>query len=189
MSSGRVCISTRSHKFVSEKVLVEIHGETFEAQVHELEKVKDSIEENSLDDLNDNLNDVAHDIQEDVVHMDKAKDTYTDKQYEYMENKENNEPSVSRVSESSDPNYPPGFEFMKRSSSNTSLIDLLIGGHFFSWMNKAGTKLSKLDRFLISEEVLEVLPDSRITALDRLLSDHTPLLFNVWPIPFKLYNS
>ncbi|GJW27970.1 RNA-directed DNA polymerase, eukaryota, reverse transcriptase zinc-binding domain protein [Tanacetum coccineum] len=77
---------------------------------------------------------------------------------------------------------------------NSGLIDLPIRGHFFTWMNKAGTELSKLDRFLISEEVLEVLHDICITALDPLCSDHTPLVFNIFkndfgPIPFKLYNS
>ncbi|GJW25680.1 hypothetical protein Tco_0039491 [Tanacetum coccineum] len=61
-------------------------------------------------------------------------------------------------------------------------------------MNKARTKLSKLDRFLISDEVLEILPDICINALDRLWSDHTPILFHIsksdfGPIPFKLYNS
>ena len=76
----------------------------------------------------------------------------------------------------------------------TCLIDLPIGGRLYTWMNKAGTKLSKLDRFLISDEVLEILPDIRITALDRLWSDHTPILFHIsksdfGPIPFKLYNS
>ncbi|GJR92162.1 RNA-directed DNA polymerase, eukaryota [Tanacetum coccineum] len=34
------------------------------------------------------------------------------------------------------------------------LIDLPIGGRLYTWMNKAWTKLSKLDRFLISDEVL-----------------------------------
>ncbi|GJX08668.1 hypothetical protein Tco_0196600 [Tanacetum coccineum] len=76
MSSGRVCVSTRSHKFMSEKVHVEVHGETFEVQVHELgtwsisitntsldtsshidmndiKKVVATVEENSVDDLND----------------------------------------------------------------------------------------------------------------------------------------
>nr|GEV03186.1 RNA-directed DNA polymerase, eukaryota [Tanacetum cinerariifolium] len=48
------------------------------------------------------------------------------------------------------------------------LIDLPIGGRLYTWMNKAGTKLSKLDRFLISDEVLEIVLDIRITALDRL---------------------
>ncbi|GKB81766.1 RNA-directed DNA polymerase, eukaryota, reverse transcriptase zinc-binding domain protein [Tanacetum coccineum] len=34
---------------------------------------------------------------------------------------------------------------------NSGLIDLPLGSRRFTWMNKAGTKLSKLDRFLISE--------------------------------------
>nr|GEV31390.1 ribonuclease H-like domain-containing protein [Tanacetum cinerariifolium] len=164
-------------------------------------------------------------VVEDDVHMDKPKDTYTDQKYEYMENKVTNESNVPRVNESSDPSYPPGFEFMKKVPSiligglismwdpasfvkddiwcddsfiivkgKSGLIDLPIGGCFFTWMNKAGTKLSKLDRFLIFKKVLEVLPDIRIIALDRLWSDHTPLIFNIsksdfGPIPFKLYNS
>ncbi|GJV72787.1 hypothetical protein Tco_1492782 [Tanacetum coccineum] len=40
---------------------------------------------------------------------------------------------------------------------STGLNDLPIRGRAFTWMNKAGTKLSKLDRFLISEAILEVL--------------------------------
>ncbi|GKE35949.1 RNA-directed DNA polymerase, eukaryota, reverse transcriptase zinc-binding domain protein, partial [Tanacetum coccineum] len=50
----------------------------------------------------------------------------------------------------------------------SSLIDLPIGGCYYTWMNKAGTKLSKLDRFLISDDILEAIPDIRITAIDRL---------------------
>ncbi|GJY72399.1 putative RNA-directed DNA polymerase, eukaryota, reverse transcriptase zinc-binding domain protein [Tanacetum coccineum] len=74
------------------------------------------------------------------------------------------------------------------------LVDLPIGGRSFTWMNKAGTKLSKLDRFLISEDVTIRLPDVRITALDRLWSDHNPILLHIdktdfGPTPFKLYNS
>ncbi|GKC35982.1 RNA-directed DNA polymerase, eukaryota, reverse transcriptase zinc-binding domain protein [Tanacetum coccineum] len=77
---------------------------------------------------------------------------------------------------------------------SSGLIDLPIGGCYYTWMNKAGTKLSKLDRFLISNDILEAIPDIHITALDRLWSDHTPILFHVKksnfsPSPFKLYNS
>ncbi|GKA71906.1 RNA-directed DNA polymerase, eukaryota, reverse transcriptase zinc-binding domain protein [Tanacetum coccineum] len=76
----------------------------------------------------------------------------------------------------------------------TGLVDLPIGGRCFTWMNKAGTKLSKLDRFLISEDVIDLLPDIRITALDRIWSDHNPILLHVdkidfGPSLFKLYNS
>ncbi|GJQ98498.1 putative RNA-directed DNA polymerase [Tanacetum coccineum] len=78
--------------------------------------------------------------------------------------------------------------------SSLGLVDLPIGGRSFTWMNKAGTKLSKLDRFLISEDVTIRLPDVRITALDRLWSDHNPILLHIdktdfGPTPFKLYNS
>ncbi|GJY17572.1 RNA-directed DNA polymerase, eukaryota, reverse transcriptase zinc-binding domain protein [Tanacetum coccineum] len=77
---------------------------------------------------------------------------------------------------------------------STGLVDIRIGGRSFTWMNKAGTKLSKLDRFLISEEVTNLIPDIRITTLDRLWSDHNPILLHVTkedfgPSPFKLYNS
>ncbi|GJZ81911.1 RNA-directed DNA polymerase, eukaryota, reverse transcriptase zinc-binding domain protein [Tanacetum coccineum] len=38
---------------------------------------------------------------------------------------------------------------------DVSLIDLPMEGRRFTWMNKASTKLSKIDRFLISEGVLD----------------------------------
>ncbi|GKE33037.1 RNA-directed DNA polymerase, eukaryota, reverse transcriptase zinc-binding domain protein [Tanacetum coccineum] len=69
----------------------------------------------------------------------------------------------------------------------TGLVDLPNGGRCFTWMNKAG------DRFLILEDVIDLLPDIRITALDRIWSDHNPILLHVdkidfGPSPFKLYN-
>ncbi|GJV58045.1 RNA-directed DNA polymerase, eukaryota, reverse transcriptase zinc-binding domain protein [Tanacetum coccineum] len=78
--------------------------------------------------------------------------------------------------------------------NNSGLIDFPLGGRLFTWMNKAGTKLSKLDRFLILEEVAEALPDVRVTAIDRLWSDHNPILLHVsksdfGPTPFKLFYS
>ncbi|GKE65662.1 RNA-directed DNA polymerase, eukaryota, reverse transcriptase zinc-binding domain protein, partial [Tanacetum coccineum] len=73
-------------------------------------------------------------------------------------------------------------------------VDLPIGGRCFTWMNKASTKLSKLDRFIISKYVIDLLPDIRITVLDRIWSDHNLILLHVdkidfGPSPFKLYNS
>ncbi|GJS95327.1 RNA-directed DNA polymerase, eukaryota, reverse transcriptase zinc-binding domain protein [Tanacetum coccineum] len=73
-------------------------------------------------------------------------------------------------------------------------VDLPIRGRCFTWMNKAGTKVSKLDRFLISEDVIDLHLDIRITALDRIWSDYNPILLRVdkidfGPFPFKLYNS
>nr|GEY62316.1 RNA-directed DNA polymerase, eukaryota [Tanacetum cinerariifolium] len=74
------------------------------------------------------------------------------------------------------------------------LIDLPIGGRYYNWMNKAGTKLSKLDRFVISEGIHEDIPDIRVMAIDRMWSDHTPILLhamksNFSPSHFKFFNS
>ncbi|GKE69385.1 hypothetical protein Tco_1527457, partial [Tanacetum coccineum] len=86
ISSGRICISTKSYNFVLERVLVEVHGMNYDVHVHDLgtwninivdetldsfynlnvngtEKVEDSVDENSLTDLND-LNDLKKTINE-----------------------------------------------------------------------------------------------------------------------------
>ncbi|GKB60712.1 RNA-directed DNA polymerase, eukaryota, reverse transcriptase zinc-binding domain protein [Tanacetum coccineum] len=77
---------------------------------------------------------------------------------------------------------------------NSGLIDLPLGRRLFTRMNKAGTKLSKLDRFLISKEVAEGLLNVRVTAIDRLWSDHNPILLHVsksdfGPTRFKFFYS
>ncbi|GJW49897.1 RNA-directed DNA polymerase, eukaryota, reverse transcriptase zinc-binding domain protein [Tanacetum coccineum] len=48
---------------------------------------------------------------------------------------------------------------VQEESERYGLIDLPMGGRYFTWMNKAGTKMSKLDRFLMSENVLDTYPD------------------------------
>nr|GEX55376.1 RNA-directed DNA polymerase, eukaryota, reverse transcriptase zinc-binding domain protein [Tanacetum cinerariifolium] len=64
------------------------------------------------------------------------------------------------------------------------------GGRLSTCMNKARTNLSKLDRFLISEEVAEALLDVRVTSIDRLWPVHNPILPHVSKFtPFKLYHS
>ncbi|GKD36592.1 hypothetical protein Tco_1252101 [Tanacetum coccineum] len=61
-------------------------------------------------------------------------------------------------------------------------------------MNKTGTKLSKLDRFLISNNVLLAHLNMEVTVLDIVWSDHNPILLHCkksdfGPIPFKLFHS
>ncbi|GJY38125.1 RNA-directed DNA polymerase, eukaryota, reverse transcriptase zinc-binding domain protein [Tanacetum coccineum] len=77
---------------------------------------------------------------------------------------------------------------------SSSLIDLPIGGRYYTLMNKEGTKLIKLDRFLISKGIPKDIPDIRVTAIDRMWSDHTPILLHAMkldfgPSHFKFYNS
>ncbi|GJV14199.1 RNA-directed DNA polymerase, eukaryota, reverse transcriptase zinc-binding domain protein [Tanacetum coccineum] len=74
------------------------------------------------------------------------------------------------------------------------LIDLPMGGRNFTWMNKVGSKMSKLDRFLISNDVIHDNPNLQVVALDRVWSDHNPILLHsknhdFGPTPFKVFHS
>jgi hypothetical protein len=73
----------------------------------------------------------------------------------------------------------------------SDLIEIPMSGRLYTWMNKTGSKLCKLDRFLLSVNVISVCPDLKATVLDKLWSDHNPILLHVdktdfGPIPFKL---
>ncbi|KAJ9564655.1 hypothetical protein OSB04_000621 [Centaurea solstitialis] len=77
---------------------------------------------------------------------------------------------------------------------SAGLSDLRLGGRSFTWMSPDCSKLSKLDRFLISDGFVTRWPLSNSIALPRLFSDHCPLLLttgspNFGPSPFKFYNS
>nr|GEV57881.1 cytochrome P450 [Tanacetum cinerariifolium] len=61
-------------------------------------------------------------------------------------------------------------EFIEKSE----LIDLPMGGRKFTLMNKYGSKLSKIDRILVSQYLTSLWPNSTLTALPRELSDHCP---------------
>ncbi|PWA57637.1 RNA-directed DNA polymerase, eukaryota [Artemisia annua] len=53
--------------------------------------------------------------------------------------------------------------------------------------------MSKLDRFLISENVLDSYPNIKVMALEKLWSDHNPILYvqknDYGPIPFRFFLS
>nr|GEU51454.1 RNA-directed DNA polymerase, eukaryota [Tanacetum cinerariifolium] len=45
--------------------------------------------------------------------------------------------------------------------------DLPVGGRKFTWMNKSGSKMSKLDHFLVSDTFIREQPEMFVLALDR----------------------
>ncbi|GJR75688.1 RNA-directed DNA polymerase, eukaryota, reverse transcriptase zinc-binding domain protein, partial [Tanacetum coccineum] len=53
--------------------------------------------------------------------------------------------------------------------SNASLIDVPLGGYKFTWTDKWGSKMSKLDRFLVSKSHYDSFP--RITGFHDLVVD------------------
>nr|GEW86464.1 RNA-directed DNA polymerase, eukaryota [Tanacetum cinerariifolium] len=78
--------------------------------------------------------------------------------------------------------------------SMTNLIDLPLGGYSYTWSHKTATKMSKLDRFLISEGLLVLFPYLTGLCLDRHLSNHRPIVMyesflDYGPTPFRMFHS
>ncbi|GKF35326.1 RNA-directed DNA polymerase, eukaryota [Tanacetum coccineum] len=78
--------------------------------------------------------------------------------------------------------------------STARLIDLPLEGYSFTWAIKSAKKMSKLDRFLISEGLLMKFPSLSAICLDKHLSDHRPIIMrevvtDYGPSPFRVYQS
>ncbi|GKA30100.1 RNA-directed DNA polymerase, eukaryota, partial [Tanacetum coccineum] len=78
--------------------------------------------------------------------------------------------------------------------SNSGLNDIQLEGFSFTWAHPSATKMSKLDRFLMSNGLLSAFPLILAICLDRHLSDHMPILLkevfsDFGPTPFCFYHS
>ncbi|GKE43791.1 RNA-directed DNA polymerase, eukaryota, partial [Tanacetum coccineum] len=77
--------------------------------------------------------------------------------------------------------------------SNAGLEEIHLGGCSFTWCHKSASKMSKLDRFLISEGIVSACPNISAITLDRYLSDHRPILlhkskFDFGTSPFRFFH-
>ncbi|XP_071728455.1 uncharacterized protein [Rutidosis leptorrhynchoides] len=73
------------------------------------------------------------------------------------------------------------------------LVEIPLGGRKFTRISDDGAKMSKLDRFLVSDSFLPLGPDLRVNALDRKFSDHCPIMLldnevDFGPKPFKVFD-
>nr|GEV05557.1 RNA-directed DNA polymerase, eukaryota [Tanacetum cinerariifolium] len=62
---------------------------------------------------------------------------------------------------------------------NVTISDSFVAireGYSFTWAHKSAAKMSKLDRFLVSEGLCLIFPSLSAICLDRHLSDHRPIL-------------
>ncbi|GJX70961.1 RNA-directed DNA polymerase, eukaryota [Tanacetum coccineum] len=78
--------------------------------------------------------------------------------------------------------------------SSSGLIDIKLEGFSFTWSHPSATKMSKLDRFLVTDGVVSLFPSITALCLDRHLSDHRPILLrdiptDFGPIPFRFFHS
>ncbi|GJW11417.1 RNA-directed DNA polymerase, eukaryota, reverse transcriptase zinc-binding domain protein [Tanacetum coccineum] len=144
MSLGRVCISTRSQKQVSETIKVEVNGEIFDVNVHEIGTWNININDNTSD--SSSHLDVNHLDKKDISIEDNLDDDLDDlngmlNDLGQATKKEETHEEFTNVSESSDLSRPPGFENTKRSSSNTSKCSTNFARH-----HKEDIKESKMTR-------------------------------------------
>nr|GEV18268.1 RNA-directed DNA polymerase, eukaryota [Tanacetum cinerariifolium] len=77
--------------------------------------------------------------------------------------------------------------------TNAGLEEVPLGGSSFTWCHKSATKMSKLDRFLISKNLLNTCPNITAITLERYHSDHRPILlreshFDYGPTPFRFFH-
>nr|GEU86015.1 RNA-directed DNA polymerase, eukaryota [Tanacetum cinerariifolium] len=78
--------------------------------------------------------------------------------------------------------------------TSSGLMDVKLEGYSFTWAHHSATKMSKLDRFLVSEGIISLFPSITALCLDRHLSDHRPILLreihtDYGPNPFCFYHS
>nr|GEW05404.1 putative RNA-directed DNA polymerase, eukaryota, reverse transcriptase zinc-binding domain protein [Tanacetum cinerariifolium] len=76
---------------------------------------------------------------------------------------------------------------------NAGLDEVPLGGSVYTWCHKSASKMSKLDRFLVFENLLNSCRNINAITLDRYISDHRPIIlhesmFDYGPIPFRFYN-
>ncbi|KAD3642329.1 hypothetical protein E3N88_31553 [Mikania micrantha] len=77
---------------------------------------------------------------------------------------------------------------------NANLSEYHMGGRKFTYMTKKLDKGIKIDRFLVCGGFVSQWPNATVTALDREVSDHCPLILKTsevdfGPTPFKFFNT
>ncbi|GJS32598.1 RNA-directed DNA polymerase, eukaryota [Tanacetum coccineum] len=78
--------------------------------------------------------------------------------------------------------------------SSSGLTDVQLEGYSFTWTHPSAAKMSKLDRFLVSDGLLSSFLHISVICLDRHLLDHRPILLrelisDFGAIPFWFYHS
>nr|GEX33925.1 hypothetical protein [Tanacetum cinerariifolium] len=78
--------------------------------------------------------------------------------------------------------------------ASSNLINIPLGGYSYTWTDKYASKMSKLDRFLVSQGTMDLFPNLSGLVLHRNISDHMPILLkevliDYGPTPFRLFHS
>ena len=66
---------------------------------------------------------------------------------------------------------PRGAKDFNSFISSSGLVEMQLEGYSFTWSHPSATRMSKLDRFLVSEGFISIFPNSSAICLDKHLSD------------------
>nr|GFA52721.1 RNA-directed DNA polymerase, eukaryota [Tanacetum cinerariifolium] len=72
---------------------------------------------------------------------------------------------------------------------SSGLVDIKMKGYTFTWSHPSVTKMSKLDRFLVSDGIFLEFPSISALCLDRHLSDYRSILLHDVQLDFGLVHS
>ncbi|GJY31196.1 RNA-directed DNA polymerase, eukaryota [Tanacetum coccineum] len=89
---------------------------------------------------------------------------------------------------------PRGADLFNKFIVDSGLVEVPSCGYSFTWSLKDASKMSRLDRFLVSEDMLRSCHSLSSLTLDRYHSDHRPILlrelnFDYGPTPFRFYHN
>nr|GEW69158.1 RNA-directed DNA polymerase, eukaryota, reverse transcriptase zinc-binding domain protein [Tanacetum cinerariifolium] len=89
---------------------------------------------------------------------------------------------------------PSGARVFNYFIDSLGLVDVKLEGYSFTRSHPSATKISKLDRFLVSDGVISLFPSISAICLDRHLSDHRPILLrdvqvDFGPTLFRFFHS
>nr|GEV46840.1 RNA-directed DNA polymerase, eukaryota [Tanacetum cinerariifolium] len=87
-----------------------------------------------------------------------------------------------------------GTRFFNQFISSAGLVEIQLEGYNFTWAHPSASKMSKLDRFLVSDGLLSIFPHLSAVCLDRHLFDHRPILLREVNVdygatPFRFFHS
>ncbi|GJU19724.1 RNA-directed DNA polymerase, eukaryota, reverse transcriptase zinc-binding domain protein [Tanacetum coccineum] len=172
------------------------------------------VQDNTLDELDVEGDNHVHNIQDDKVESAEKKNSPfnsskndTDRSYSPSVGTSGGilciwDPSMFRKINSMISDYfvmiqgewvPNGTDAFNRFISTAGLEEVPLDGCKFTWCHKSASKMSKLERFLIYESLMNSCPNISAITLDRYLSDHGPILmreshFDYSRTPFRFFH-
>nr|GEX81150.1 hypothetical protein [Tanacetum cinerariifolium] len=184
MSTRRICILTKRKKFISESVKVMIHEVSYEVHIQELSTWRAKIHDDESSTDSDSEQEALKEGELDKVNLILSDDEEKNDEIQSDINPKPQTLKNNKCPSPLDINTSPkskGFSLIHeltkvievgetlgydikgcqqtlknliQAIDSSGLVEIPMGGRLLTWMNKASTKLSKLDRFLMTGDVL-----------------------------------